>query len=74
MYIMELSLFGFKLNLEVLILIGIVYLILCVNTLTSCTNVLGITEGFAGGGLIDGANKVVQDVSGQAASFMRSFT
>ena len=74
MYIMELSLFGFKLNLEVLILIGIVYLILVVNTLTSCTNVLGITEGFAGGGIIEGANQVLKDVTGQAATLMRSFT
>jgi len=70
MYIMDLSFFGFKLNLEVLILIGIVYLILVVNTLTSCCNVSGITEGFAGGGVIGGTDNVVKDVASQVASGM----
>ena len=70
MYIMDLSIFGFKLNLEVLILIGIVYLILVVNTLTSCCNVSGITEGFAGGGVIGGTDNVVKDVASQVASGM----
>ena len=65
MYIMDLALFGFKLNLEVLILIGIVYLILVVNTLTSCCNVSGITEGFAVGGLIGGTEDVVKNVAKQ---------
>ena len=54
MYIMDLALFGVKLNLEVLILIGIVYLILCVNTLAGCCNVRGIAEGFEGGALAGG--------------------
>lgn len=65
MYIMDLSILGFKLNLEVLILIGIIYLILVVNTLTSCCNVSGITEGFAGGGLVTGTDNVIKDVAGQ---------
>ena len=65
MYIMDLSILGFKLNLEVLILIGIVYLILVVNTLTSCCNVSGITEGFAVGGLIGGTEDVVKNVAKQ---------
>jgi hypothetical protein len=73
MYIMDLSIFGFKLNLEVLILIGIVYLILVVNTLTSCCNVSGITEGFAGGGLVAGTDNVVKDVAGQVAGGMNMF-
>jgi hypothetical protein len=70
MYIMDLAFFGFKLNLEVLILIGIVYLVLVVNTLTSCCNVSGITEGFAGGGVIGGTDNVVKDVASQVASGM----
>ena len=70
MYIMDLAFFGFKLNLEVLILIGIVYLILVVNTLTSCCNVSGITEGFAGGGVIGGTDNVVKDVASQVATGM----
>jgi hypothetical protein len=67
---MDLSLFGFKLNLEVLILIGIVYLVLVVNTLTSCCNVSGITEGFAGGGLVAGTDNVVKDVAQQVVGGM----
>lgn len=70
MYIMDLSLFGFKVNLEVLILIGIVYLILVVNTLTSCCNVSGITEGFASGGLMGGSDRIVKTVAGQANEIM----
>ena len=70
MYIMDLAFFGFKLNLEVLILIGIVYLILVVNTLTSCCNVSGITEGFAGGGVIGGTDNGVKDVASQVATGM----
>ena len=41
---MNLELFGFKLNLEVLILIGIIYLVIIVNTLYGCCH----TEGFVG--------------------------
>jgi len=74
MYIMDLSLLGFKLNLEVLILIGIVYLILVVNTLTSCCNITGITEGFAVGGLVGGANGVTQDIATQVAGALRAFS
>jgi hypothetical protein len=70
MYIMDLAFFGFKVNLEVLILIGIVYLVLVVNTLTSCCNVSGITEGFAGGGVIGGTDNVVKDVASQVAGGM----
>ena len=65
MYIMDLALFGFKLNLEVLILIGIVYLILCVNTLTSCCNVSGIAEGFETGGVYGGVDDLIKTVASQ---------
>jgi hypothetical protein len=74
MYIMDLSIFGFKLNLEVLILIGIVYLILCVNTLTSCCNITGITEGFAAGGVVTGTDCVVKDVATQLSGGMRAIS
>lgn len=38
MYNMDISIFGFKLNLEILILIGVVYLILVGHTLCGCCN------------------------------------
>ena len=42
---MDISIFGYKLNLEVLILIGVVYLILVGHTVGGCCNVSGIMEG-----------------------------
>ena len=47
MYNMDISLFGLKLNLEVLILIGIVYLILVSHTVCGCCNMRGIMESFS---------------------------
>lgn len=44
MYNMDIFIFGFKLNLEILILIGIVYLILVVHTLAGCCK-YSLTEG-----------------------------
>ncbi len=44
MYNMEISLFGFKLNVEMLILIGIIYLILVVHTIGGCCNMPRIME------------------------------
>lgn len=38
MYSMDISILGFKLNLEILILIGVVYLILVGHTLCGCSN------------------------------------
>lgn len=38
MYNMDISIFGFKINLEILILIGVVYLILVGHTLCGCSN------------------------------------
>jgi hypothetical protein len=38
MYNMDISIFGFKLNVEILILIGVVYLILIGHTLGGCSN------------------------------------
>ena len=42
---MDISIFGFKLNLEVLILIGIVYLILVIHTVCGCASIFGKREG-----------------------------
>lgn len=44
MYIMDLSLFGFKINLEILILIAIVYLIIVIHTFCGCCK-FGLIEG-----------------------------
>lgn len=38
MYNMDISIFGYKLNLEILILIGVIYLILVGHTLCGCCN------------------------------------
>ena len=42
---MDISIFGFKLNLEILILIGIVYLILVIHTICGCSNISVKREG-----------------------------
>ena len=41
---MDITIFGFKLNLEMLILIGIIYLILVVHTIGGCSNMPLIVE------------------------------
>ena len=46
MYNMDISIFGYKLNLEILILIGIVYLILVGHMFCGCCNMGRIMEGF----------------------------
>jgi hypothetical protein len=48
MYNMDITLFGFKLNLELLILIGVVYLILVAHTVGGCCNMPLIMEGLTG--------------------------
>ena len=45
MYNMDISILGYKLNLEVLILIAVLYLILVGHTVCGCCNVGGIIEG-----------------------------
>ena len=42
---MEISILGYKINLEILILIGVLYLIMVVNTIAGTTNIPGIIEG-----------------------------
>jgi len=48
MYSMELSIFGYKINLEILILIGVVYIIIVVNTILGTCNIRGVVEGLTG--------------------------
>lgn len=55
---MDVTIFGFKFNLEILILIGVVYLILVGHTVCGCCNMGRIMEGMA-----DMADKVM-DPSG----------
>lgn len=61
MYNMDISIFGFKLNVEILILIGVVYLILVGHTLCGCCN-YSLMEAFtdASGNIAS----AVQDMSG----------
>jgi hypothetical protein len=42
---MDITLFGFKFNLEILILIGVVYLIMVGHTVCGCCNMNRIMEG-----------------------------
>jgi len=50
MYNMDISILGFKFNLEVLILIGVIYLILVGHLFCSCCHFGGLMEGFDGSG------------------------
>jgi hypothetical protein len=45
MYNMDISIFGYKLNLEILILIGVIYLILVTHTLCGCRVDYSLMEG-----------------------------
>ena len=47
MYNMNISILGYKLSLEILILIGVIYLILVSHTICGCCNMSGIMEGLA---------------------------
>ena len=42
---MDITLFGFKFNLEILILIGVIYLIMVGHTVCGCCNMSRIMEG-----------------------------
>ena len=45
---MDISILGYKLNVELLILIGVVYLILVGHTVCGCSSIHSAKEGFAG--------------------------
>ena len=62
MYNMDISIFGFKFNLEVLILIGVIYLILVGHLFCGCSH-FGMIEGFDGSGnnIVDENKEKVKD-------------
>jgi len=62
MYNMDVSIFGYKFNLEVLILIGVVYLILVGHTVCGCCNMGRIMEG-----MTDVVSTMSKDTSGKKA-------
>ena len=69
MYNMDISIFGIKLQVEILILIGVIYLILVAHTLCGCSN-YSLMEAFtdASGNISStvktAAQTVAQDISG----------
>jgi hypothetical protein len=71
MYRMDISIFGFKINLEILILIGVVYLILVSHTLCGCSN-YSLMEGLETIGKVavasDASNNLTTDLSNNIAN------
>jgi hypothetical protein len=70
---MDISIFGFKINMEILLLVGIIYLILIVHTVCSCCNMPGIMEALttmdASGSNVDvSGNKVAAAVAVHSAN------
>ena len=63
MYNMDISIFGYKLNLEVLILIGVVYLILVGHTFCGCSS-FGIMEGMESKTSVENDNLDTQESAG----------
>jgi hypothetical protein len=49
MYSMDISIFGYKIGLEILILIGVIYLVLASHTLCGCCNFYSLIEGMDDG-------------------------
>jgi hypothetical protein len=67
---MDISIFGYKLNLEILILIGVVYLILVGHTVCGCCNMGKIMEGLTdmADSLMDASgNKMTDDTKAEEA-------
>jgi len=60
MYNMDISIFGYKLNLEILILIGVIYLIMAGHTLCGCCN-FSLMEGLDN--MVKSTNNTVSDTS-----------
>jgi hypothetical protein len=60
MYNMDISIFGYKISLEILILIAVLYLILVGHTLCGCCNFYSLIEGMEGQ-----VSSMVQDASGE---------
>lgn len=62
MYNMDISIFGYKLNVEILILIGVIYLILVGHTLCGCCN-YSLMEAFT-----DASGNMTQYMSGNTTT------
>jgi hypothetical protein len=67
MYNMDISILGYKLNLEVLILIGVIYLILVGHTFCGCCN-YGMMEGFDNSSTEQTKQAVKQNVQEKVAA------
>jgi len=68
MYNMDISIFGFKLNVEILILIGIIYLILVGHTLCGCCN-YSLMEAFT-----DASGNIPAPAGGAVANKIKGIT
>ena len=64
MYNMDISIFGYKIGLEILILIGIIYLILATHTICGCCNFYILIEGMdtTGSTMMQDPSGVIQQV------------
>ena len=63
MYNMDISIFGYKLNVEILILIGVVYLILVGHTFCGCCN-YGMMESFTiAGDMVKNISENISDIA-----------
>lgn len=71
MYNMDISIFGYKLNIEILILIGIIYLILVGHTVCGCCNMGKIMEGLSNMTSADISGNIT-DVSGNIANVAKA--
>ena len=62
MYNMDVSIFGYKIGLEILILIGIIYLIMVGHTICGCCNFYSLIEGME-----DASGNLAQTAAGNMA-------
>ena len=73
MYNMDISIFGFKISVEILILVGIIYLILIVHTVCSCCNMPSIMEALSGMDS-DSINESTPQVKSKKSTTTEGFT
>jgi len=65
MYNMDISIFGYKIGLEILILICVIFLILTSHTVCGCGNFYSLIEGMDGD---MGSGQLIQDLKAKAAN------
>ena len=68
MYNMDISIFGYKIGLEILILIGIIYLVLASHTLCGCCNFYSLIEGMDNNTTTNGTSNVTGSVPAKATT------